>query len=89
MLDADGPEPAAGQFYMLATERGWGGDDGRPYLARAFSVADCDPEPGGIRLDFLVHDVGPGTGRLVALEAGERALGHRAARAAVRRRRPT
>lgn len=71
VLDPDGPEPAAGQFYMLATERGWGGDEGRPYLARAFSVADCDPEPGGIRLDFLVHDVGPGTGRLVAVDEGE------------------
>ena len=71
VLDAEGPEPAAGQFYMLSTDRGWGGDDGRPYLARAFSVADCDPEPGGIRLDFLVHDVGPGTGRLVDLTEGE------------------
>lgn len=71
VLDADGPEPAAGQFYMLSAARGWGGGDGRPYLARAFSVADCDPEPNGVRLDFLVHDVGPGTGRLVALEEGE------------------
>ena len=74
VLDAEGPEPAAGQFYMLASERGWGGGHGRPYLARAFSVADCDPEPGGIRLDFLVHEVGPGTGRLVGLEEGEELL---------------
>ena len=28
-LDESGPEPAAGQFYMLATER-WGGDGARP-----------------------------------------------------------
>ncbi|HEX2359031.1 MAG TPA: hypothetical protein VHH72_04370 [Solirubrobacterales bacterium] len=69
--DESGPEPAAGQFYMLATESGWGGADGRPYLARAFSVADCDRGPDGVRLDFLVHGVGPGTARLCALEAGE------------------
>ena len=31
---------------MLATESGWGGEDGRPYLARAFSVADCRPRAG-------------------------------------------
>jgi dihydroorotate dehydrogenase electron transfer subunit len=72
VLDPDGPEPAAGQFYMLAAESGWGGEEGRPYLARAFSVADCEAQRGGVRLDFLVHDVGPGTGRLCRLEQGER-----------------
>jgi NAD(P)H-flavin reductase len=71
-LDADGPEPAAGQFYMLATEFAWSREEGRPYLARAFSVADCEPQSGGVRLDFLVHDIGPGTGRLCGLEPGER-----------------
>jgi NAD(P)H-flavin reductase len=70
-LDPAGPEPAAGQFYMLAAESGWGGDGGRPYLARAFSVADAASEDGGVRLDFLVQAVGPGTARLAALEAGE------------------
>jgi dihydroorotate dehydrogenase electron transfer subunit len=70
-LDPAGPEPAAGQFYMLAAEAGWGGDGGRPYLARAFSVADATREEGGVRLDFLVQAVGPGTSRLAALEAGE------------------
>src|SRR5215208_1516616 len=36
----DGPsDPEPGQFYMLATEREWGGEDGRPYLPRAFSFA--------------------------------------------------
>ena len=68
-LDLAGPAPAAGQFYMLAA--GWGGDGGRPYLARAFSVADAEREDGGVRLDFLVQAVGPGTSRLAALKAGE------------------
>jgi NAD(P)H-flavin reductase len=74
VLDAEGPEPAAGQFYMLASEAGWGGPEGRPYLARAFSVADCRPVDGGHQLDFLVHGIGPGTERLCALERGERLL---------------
>jgi NAD(P)H-flavin reductase len=71
-LDPVGPEPAAGQFYMLAAGSGWGGDQGRPYLARAFSVADAEQEDSGVRLDFLVQAVGPGTSRLAELEAGER-----------------
>jgi dihydroorotate dehydrogenase electron transfer subunit len=70
-LDPAGPEPAAGQFYMLAAESGWGGEGGRPYLARAFSVADAERTDGGVRLDFLVQAVGPGTARLAELEAGE------------------
>jgi dihydroorotate dehydrogenase electron transfer subunit len=70
-VDSTGPVPAAGQFYMLAADSGWGGDEGRPYLARAFSVADAEREGGGVRLDFLVQAVGPGTSRLAALEAGE------------------
>ncbi len=70
-LDREGPEPAAGQFYMLAAERGWGEDEGRPYLARAFSVAEADARPDGVRLDFLAEDVGPGTARLCRLDPGE------------------
>lgn len=70
-LDPAGPMPAAGQFCMLAADRGWGGDGGRPYLARAFSVADAEQQKGGVRLDFLVQAVGPGTARLAELEAGE------------------
>jgi dihydroorotate dehydrogenase electron transfer subunit len=70
-LDPAGPEPAAGQFYMLAADSDWGGDQGRPYLARAFSVADAEREDSGVRLDFLVQAVGPGTARLTELEAGE------------------
>lgn len=70
-LDRGGPEPAAGQFYMLAARTDWGGEERRPYLARAFSVADREREDDGFRLDFLVQGVGPGTERLAALEPGE------------------
>jgi dihydroorotate dehydrogenase electron transfer subunit len=69
-LDASGPAPEAGQFYMLATER-WGSSLGRPYLPRAFSVADAEPTDDGVRLDFLVEAVGPGTQALADLEPGE------------------
>lgn len=72
VLDGSGPEPAAGQFYMLTSEGGWSGEDGRPYLARAFSVADCEREGDSVRLDFLVQAVGPGTERLASLASGER-----------------
>jgi NAD(P)H-flavin reductase len=70
-LDPVGPDPSAGQFYMLAAESGWGGAEGRPYLARAFSVADAERIDNGVRLDFLVQAVGPGTSRLAELQAGE------------------
>lgn len=86
LLDTEGPEPLPGQFYMLATERRWGDGRGRPFLPRAFSVADADPAPrssigsdsdpmldrGAIRLDFLIEAIGPGTDRLCELEPGER-----------------
>jgi NAD(P)H-flavin reductase len=71
LLDREGPMPAPGQFYMLASERHWAERGGRPFLPRAFSVADADRVDGGVRLDFLVEGVGPGTDRLCALEAGE------------------
>jgi dihydroorotate dehydrogenase electron transfer subunit len=70
-LDPTGPTPRAGQFYMLATER-WGGGAGeRPYLPRAFSVAQAEHTPAGVRLGFLLEAVGPGTARLAELEVGE------------------
>jgi NAD(P)H-flavin reductase len=69
-LDRDGPDPAAGQFYMLATDA-WGGPAGRPYLPRAFSVAQAEEGPDGVRLDFLLEAVGPGTERLAALAPGQ------------------
>jgi NAD(P)H-flavin reductase len=57
---------------MLAAADGWGQRSGRPYLPRAFSVAAAQPAEGGVRLDFLVEAVGPGTERLAALRPGER-----------------
>jgi dihydroorotate dehydrogenase electron transfer subunit len=66
-VDPAGPEPEPGQFYMLAAARGWGGEDGRPHLARAFSV--CHVRDA--RLGFLVDAIGPGTDRLAALQPGE------------------
>jgi len=71
LLDRDGPAPEAGQFYMLAAEHGWGENGGRPFLPRAISVAEAVPAKEGVRLDFLVEGVGPGTDRLCQLEAGE------------------
>jgi dihydroorotate dehydrogenase electron transfer subunit len=70
-LDEPGPEPRAGQFYMLAAADGWGQRDGRPYLPRAFSVAEAKRADDGLRLDFLVEAVGPGTERLAELRPGE------------------
>jgi dihydroorotate dehydrogenase electron transfer subunit len=69
-LDRSGPLPRAGQFYMLTGER-WGGEEGRPYLPRAFSVAEAESGADGVRLDFLLEAIGPGTGRLAALGPGE------------------
>jgi dihydroorotate dehydrogenase electron transfer subunit len=72
LIDREGPEPLPGQFYMLASERQWDQGDGRPYLPRALSVAEAGPAAEGIRLDFLVEGVGPGTDRLCELRPGER-----------------
>jgi NAD(P)H-flavin reductase len=71
VLDEGGPEPRAGQFYMLTAER-WGTEGGRPYLPRAFSFATAEPVEGGVRLGFLLEAVGPGTSVLAALEPGDR-----------------
>jgi dihydroorotate dehydrogenase electron transfer subunit len=68
-LDAEGPLPDPGQFYMLAAEQRWGGgDDERPFLPRAFSVMRAH-EDG--TLDFMLEDVGPGTRRLADLRPGD------------------
>jgi dihydroorotate dehydrogenase electron transfer subunit len=71
LRDSDGPQPRAGQFYMLAAAERWAQRDERPFLPRAFSVADAVAGEDGLRLDFLVDDVGPGTARLAALAPGE------------------
>jgi NAD(P)H-flavin reductase len=72
-LDAGGPpDPAPGQFYMLATASRWGAGEGeRPYLPRAFSFARVRPGNGGGELAFLLEAIGPGTDRLAAVEVGE------------------
>jgi dihydroorotate dehydrogenase electron transfer subunit len=67
--DPDGPAPDPGQFYMLAAAERWGGGEGeRPFLPRAFSVLRRHADD---TLDFLLEDVGPGTGRLCALRPGD------------------
>lgn len=71
LRDPEGPEPLPGQFYMLAAARRWDERGGRPFLPRAISVAETAPAAAGVRLDFLVEGVGPGTDRLCALEPGE------------------
>jgi dihydroorotate dehydrogenase electron transfer subunit len=72
LVDREGPEPRPGQFYMLAAAAGWGARDGHAFLPRAISVAETSPAPGGgVRLDFLLDKVGPGTERLGELGAGE------------------
>ena len=66
--DEEGPEPAPGQFLMLAAAERWGGGaDGRPYLPRAFSIARRRAGES----QFLLEDVGPGTHRLAELRAGD------------------
>jgi dihydroorotate dehydrogenase electron transfer subunit len=71
LLDREGPAPLPGQFYMLAAADRWTGESQRPFLPRAISVAETGPAAEGVRLDFLVEGVGPGTDRLCQLEAGE------------------
>jgi dihydroorotate dehydrogenase electron transfer subunit len=68
VADPAGPEPEPGQFAMLAAAERWGGgEDERPYLPRAFSIARC---VGG-EAHFLLEDVGPGTRRLCELREGD------------------
>ena len=74
-VDQSGPEPRAGQFYMVAAARGWGGGSGeRPYLPRAFAVATAESRADGVLLEFLAEAVGPGTARLATLAEGEELL---------------
>jgi dihydroorotate dehydrogenase electron transfer subunit len=68
VADVETPEPRPGQFAMLAAAERWGGgQDERPYLARAFSVARRRVGES----QFLLEDVGPGTERLCELVEGD------------------
>jgi NAD(P)H-flavin reductase len=68
VADLEGPAPRPGQFAMLAASERWGGgEDERPYLPRAFSIAEW--EAGEAR--FLLEDVGPGSKRLCELRSGD------------------
>jgi dihydroorotate dehydrogenase electron transfer subunit len=71
LLDREGPAPLPGQFYMLAAESHWEQLGQRPFLPRAISVAETGPAADGVRLDFLIEGIGPGTDRLCELGAGE------------------
>lgn len=63
-----GPRARPGQFAMIAAAERWGGgEDERPHLARAFSIAR---QREGLST-FLLEDVGPGTKRLCELAPGE------------------
>ncbi len=60
--------PIPGQFAMLAAAERWGGgEDERPYLARAFSIARFSDGEA----HYLLEDVGPGTRRLCELRSGD------------------
>ncbi|HEV2769892.1 MAG TPA: hypothetical protein VGV40_06890 [Solirubrobacteraceae bacterium] len=66
--DPEGPVPAAGQFFMLSTDEGWGGGEGgRPFLPRAFSMLRRE----GDEVRFMLEDIGPGTSRLATLAPGD------------------
>ena len=69
-LDEIGPDPAPGQFYMLSGA-GWGADGGRPFLPRAFSVAAAARSDRGVKLEFLLEAIGPGTTALAVLQPRE------------------
>jgi dihydroorotate dehydrogenase electron transfer subunit len=66
--DPDGPVASAGQFAMLSAAARWGGgEDGRPFLGRAFSIARRQDGEA----HYLLEDVGPGTERLCQLRTGD------------------
>jgi dihydroorotate dehydrogenase electron transfer subunit len=68
VADPIGPEPEPGQFAMLAAAARWGGgEDERPHLPRAFSIARRQNGES----HYLLEDVGPGTARLCELRAGD------------------
>jgi dihydroorotate dehydrogenase electron transfer subunit len=60
-----GPETKPGQFAMLQA-----GDGLRPYLRRAFSIADVTKVAGVPAMEFVIKVVGIGTGMLGRLTEG-------------------
>lgn len=69
--DPAGEEPAPGRFYMLAARERWGGgEDERPFLARALAPLGWTERTGP---EFVLDVVGPGTARLAELTAGDEA----------------
>ena len=71
VADPDGPQPGPGQFAMLATAERWGGgQEQRPLLPRAFSLARFSAGEA----HFLLEDVGPASKRLCELRAGDQLL---------------
>jgi len=68
VADPQGPKPQAGQFAMLAAVTGWGGgEQQRPYLPRALSIARHSSGES----HFMLEDVGPGTHTLCQMAPGE------------------
>jgi NAD(P)H-flavin reductase len=65
--DPEASAPGPGQFFMLAAVERWGGEGGRPFLPRAFSVLRAREG----RLQFMLDRVGPGTDRLGELGPGD------------------
>ena len=78
-----GPEPRAGQFYMLAAADGWGSAHGRPYLPRAFSVAEAEARRRRRPARLPGRGGRPGDRAARRASPGRAAVGHRAARPAV------
>lgn len=71
VLDGEGPEPLPGQFFMVLPAPDWQGTNGRPYLPRALSFASAVTDGGGLEIEFLLDEVGPGTRGLSALGTGD------------------
>jgi len=59
--------PLPGQFYSFRC-----GEDSSPLLRRPLSVHRMHEDRGGVRLEFLIRTVGPGTAWLGARSAGDR-----------------
>ena len=81
-----GPRARAGQFYMLSAD-GWGGRAGRPYLPRAFSVAEAEAGYGRGQARLPARGGRPRHGDPGGARGGRRPGAHRPARQTVLRAR--